>query len=239
MATECGKLVKISRERLLTERLLSVLLLVDRVEEDDLTSAREVKFDDISPVFLCKGRKLYICSLLSLAMSKYNQITICLVLVTTMNRLPSLKIKICWMNTLIWKYALPKKDWEKKYESILVMPKCRTLGLHFLGSPVGLYLDPVWLLSKSTSLGTLNPGNAHFELNYFWMPPKALIKMAETENTREEEANRNIWDSRSQRRGEKIQILKMGGGGEEWALSAVLFKWVKSWPYRLLTWGFW
>lgn len=56
------------------------------------------------------------------------------------------------------------------------------------------------------------------------MPPKALIKMAEMENTREEEANRNIWDSRSQRRGEKIQILKMGGGGEEWALSAVLFK---------------
>ena len=81
MATECGKLIKISRERLLTKRLLSVLLLVDCVEEDDLTSAREVEFDDISPVFLCKGRKLNICSLLTLAMSKYHQIITFLVLV--------------------------------------------------------------------------------------------------------------------------------------------------------------
>lgn len=81
MAIECGKLIKISRERLLTERLLSVLLLVDWVEEYDLTSATEVEFDDISPVFLCKGRKLNICSLLTLAMSKYHQIITFLVLV--------------------------------------------------------------------------------------------------------------------------------------------------------------
>ena len=57
------------------------LLLVDRVEEYDLTSATEVEFDDISPVFLCKGRKLNICSLLTLAMSKYHQIITFLVLV--------------------------------------------------------------------------------------------------------------------------------------------------------------
>lgn len=56
----------------MTERLLSVLLLVDPVEEVGLTSAREVEFDDISATLLCKGRKLYICSLFSLAISKYS-----------------------------------------------------------------------------------------------------------------------------------------------------------------------
>lgn len=46
--------------------------------------------------------------------------------------------------------------------------------------------------------------------------PKVLIKMAEKENTGEEEENRNIEAVKA--REEKVQIPKTGGSGGEWAL---------------------
>lgn len=48
--------------------------------------------------------------------------------------------------------------------------------------------------------------------------PKVLIKMAEKENTGEEEENRG---SKKQRR-EKVQIHKTGGSDGEWTLQVVL-----------------
>lgn len=120
--SELGEWVEVPRERWMTVTPLSTSRLADSVTEDGLTSRQAVEFDDISPACLCKENKLHICSLLSLAVYKYYQITTCSVLAMKMNWMSSLKrTKTCWKTTLIWKCALPNRTEGEMWESDLSM----------------------------------------------------------------------------------------------------------------------